>query len=44
LTWVSLASEPELPKKTLLMRPGTIPSSRSASRICGSFDIDENVW
>ena len=40
---MSLASEPEVPKNTLLMRPGASPSSRSASRICGSFDIDENV-
>ena len=41
---MSFASEPEFAKNTLLMRPGTIPSRRSARRICGSFDIDENVW
>jgi hypothetical protein len=44
LIWVSFASEPEFAKNTLLIGPATIPSRRSAKRICGSFDIDENVW
>jgi hypothetical protein len=41
---VSLASEPELPKNTLLMPSGASRISRSARRIDGSVAIDEKAW
>jgi hypothetical protein len=37
LTWVSLASEPELQKKILEVGTGAISLSRSASSIAGSW-------
>ena len=44
LTAVSLASEPKLVKKTLLICPGAIATSRSARSIAGSFDLWANEW
>ncbi len=41
---MSFASEPELPKNTLLIGTGAIPISRSDSSAGSSVPIEENAW
>jgi hypothetical protein len=44
LTWVSLASDPELVKKTLEIGTGAISLSFSASSIAGSELFAPKTW